>query len=196
MKRTLFLVRHGETLFNQQKKIQGWCDSPLTQKGVAQACMVKKYFLQNNIRIDSAYTSTSERAVDTLELITSKPYTRIKELKEWNFGTYEGESVSLNPPLPYGDYFEQFGGEREHQFRTRVSTALQKIMNQDKGENILVVSHGAACRQFMRNWEHKSTVDQKSRIGNCCVLKFDYEDEQFTLVDIINHEFSESNAIM
>lgn len=37
MMKTLYLVRHGETLFNIQNKIQGWCDSPLTENGVAQA---------------------------------------------------------------------------------------------------------------------------------------------------------------
>lgn len=33
----IYLVRHGQTLFNQQKKVQGWCDSPLTQEGIQQA---------------------------------------------------------------------------------------------------------------------------------------------------------------
>ena len=33
MKKTLYLMRHGETMFNVQKKIQGWCDSPLTERG-------------------------------------------------------------------------------------------------------------------------------------------------------------------
>ena len=33
----LYLMRHGETLFNQRRKIQGWCDSPLTEKGIEQA---------------------------------------------------------------------------------------------------------------------------------------------------------------
>lgn len=30
----LYLMRHGETLFNTQKRVQGWCDSPLTEKGI------------------------------------------------------------------------------------------------------------------------------------------------------------------
>ncbi len=37
MKKTLYLMRHGQTLFNLQHKIQGWCDSPLTELGIKQA---------------------------------------------------------------------------------------------------------------------------------------------------------------
>ena len=37
MKKTLYLMRHGQTLFNVEHKIQGWCDSPLTEQGIKQA---------------------------------------------------------------------------------------------------------------------------------------------------------------
>lgn len=39
----IYLVRHGQTLFNQQKKVQGWCDSPLTQEGIQQSIAVSKH---------------------------------------------------------------------------------------------------------------------------------------------------------
>lgn len=85
-------MRHGQTLFNQRKKIQGFCDAPLTDLGINQAKIAGSYFKENNITFDQAYSSTSERASDTLELITDKSYLRLKGLKEWNFGTFEGES--------------------------------------------------------------------------------------------------------
>ena len=40
MKKTLYLMRHGQTLFNLQHKIQGWCDAPLTPLGIAFTCLV------------------------------------------------------------------------------------------------------------------------------------------------------------
>ncbi|MFR3685957.1 MAG: histidine phosphatase family protein, partial [Enterococcus sp.] len=52
--RTVYLMRHGETLFNQQKKIQGWCDSPLTELGEKQALIARDYFVRNEIELDSA----------------------------------------------------------------------------------------------------------------------------------------------
>ena len=74
-------MRHGQTLFNLQHKIQGWCDAPLTQLGIEQAKIAGKYFKDNNITFDHAYSSTSERASDTLEIVTDgkMPYTRSKK---------------------------------------------------------------------------------------------------------------------
>ncbi len=190
MTKTVYLMRHGETFFNQQKKIQGWCDSPLTDKGKNQAIIAGQYFTENNISIESAYSSTSERACDTLELVTNRDYKRIKGLKEWNFGVFEAEHEYLNPPLPYGDFFVPYGGEGELQFRERVAKTLYKIMEEEEKQTVLVVSHGAACRQFMRSWAHTSKVDQKEPLGNCCILKFEFTDKSFKLLEIINHDFS------
>ncbi len=190
MNKTFYLMRHGQTLFNKRRKIQGWCDSPLTELGIKQAEAAAKYFKEHNIIFDHAYCSTSERASDTLEIVTELTYTRLKGLKEWNFGTFEGESEDLNPPLPYGDFFVKFGGEDQKELQQRIATTCQKIMEEDN-EVVLAVSHGAALRNFMRYWEHKSTITQQDRIGNCCILKFDYENREFKLVEIINHNFSD-----
>ncbi len=189
MKKILYLMRHGQTLFNLRRKVQGWCDSPLTELGINQAKVAGEYFKDNNIVFDSAYSSTSERACDTLEQVTDIPYTRVRGLKEWNFGRFEGESEDLNPKLPYGDFFVQFGGEGEMELRDRVSATLVEIMNKEQHEVVLAVSHGAACRGFMRKWAHTSDVDQKERLGNCCILKFEYENDEFKLLEIINHDF-------
>ncbi|RAS77256.1 histidine phosphatase family protein [Priestia endophytica] len=189
MKKTLYLMRHGQTLFNQRRKVQGWCDSPLTELGIKQAETAAKYFKEHNIVFDHAYCSTSERASDTLEIITDMPYTRLKGLKEWNFGTFEGESEDLNPPLPYREFFVKFGGEEEKEFQKRIVNTCEKIVEEDN-EVVLIVSHGAACRQFMRYWEHTNSIEQKEKISNCCILKFEYENNEFKLIEIINHNFS------
>lgn len=125
----------------------------------------------------------------TLELITDKNYTRLKGLKEWNFGTFEGESEDLNPPLPYGDFFAAYGGEREIDFRNRLIETMENMMNQDNHEVVLAVSHGAACAQFARYWEKTSEIGKITGLKNCCILKFEYENGEFTLVNFINHDF-------
>ena len=43
MKKDLYLMRHGQTLFNVRRRIQGWCDSPLTELGKQQALKAKEY---------------------------------------------------------------------------------------------------------------------------------------------------------
>ena len=176
MEKLLYLMRHGETEFNVRKKIQGWCDSPLTEIGIQQAKIAETYFSNNRIEIDHAYSSTSERASDTLEIVTGNqmPYQRLKGLKEWHFGAFEGESEHLNPSIPYGDFFEKFGGESEEKMRDRLATTLKMIMDSADHQNVLAVSHGAACRGFMRKWAQNQQVDQKSRLKNCCILEFIY----------------------
>ena len=191
MKKILYLMRHGQTLFNVRHKVQGFCDSPLTELGINQAKIARRYFDHNKITFDHAYSSTSESASDTLELITKIEYKSLKGLKEWNFGTFEGESEDLNPKLPYGDFFVPYGGEGELDFQKRVSDTLMNIMLEDDHKIVLAVSHGASCRTFMRFWGHKSTVDHIGKIGNCCVFKFEFEHNEFTLLEVINHNFDE-----
>ena len=193
MKKTLYLMRHGQTLFNLQHKIQGWCDAPLTQLGIKQAKIASEYFKDNQITFDHAYSSTSERACDTLEIVTDGKmhYTRVKGLKEWNFGAFEGKDECLNPKLPYGDFFKQFGGDSEMELRERMVKTLTDIMNQDDHKVVLAVSHGAACAQFYRAFEQYAKVLKKERFYNCCILKFEYENGIFTLVELYNKNVTE-----
>lgn len=190
MKKYLYLVRHGQTLFNQQHKIQGWCDSPLTELGILQAKKAKEYFINNKIILDHAYSSTSERASDTLEIITDykMPYQRLKGLKEWNFGLYEGKDECLNPSLPYGDFFAQFNGEKESEFHQRIVNIITGIMKKEKHNQVLVVTHGAAMAQFYREFEAYGKVKNTSRLKNCCILKYEVCDEKFVLLEINNGE--------
>ena len=193
MKKTLYLMRHGQTLFNLRKKIQGSCDSPLTEEGIRQAKIAGKYFEDNGITFDSAYSSTQERASDTLEIVTGNKmkYERLKGLKEWNFGAFEGKDECLNPKLPYGDFFKQFGGEGELELRERMNKTLTEIMNKNDHQVVLAVSHGAACAQFYRAWEEHAKVKKTERFYNCCIQKYEYEDGIFTLVEIFNRNITE-----
>jgi len=195
MKKTLYLMRHGQTLFNVQKKIQGWCDSPLTDEGIRQAEYARRYFKDNNIQFDHAYSSTQERASDTLELITDMPYERLKGIKEMNFGIYEGESESLHQPRTrvgqrsFEDEYVKFGGEAMENVQARVSKTLTELMARDDHKSILAVSHAAACYYFTLKWYPEVSLD-KVKFSNCCILKWEYEDGKFTFVESIDHDFS------
>ena len=63
--KTLYLIRHGQTIFNKKCQIQGASDSPLTEQ---QAALAKTYFNQLNLSDYELFSSTQERA-DTLEII-------------------------------------------------------------------------------------------------------------------------------
>ena len=128
MKKTLYLMRHGQTLFNVRRKIQGACDSPLTELGIQQAGIASAYF--DAIDLDHAYSSTAERACDTLEIVTNElmPYQRLKGLKEMHFGTFEGESEDLNPK-DKSTFFVQYSGESGDQVKERMVGPAPKSWN-------------------------------------------------------------------
>ncbi len=187
MKKTLYLMRHGQTLFNVRRKIQGACDSPLTEKGIKQAMNAKKKL--EGIEFDQYYCSTAERASDTLEVIIGEntPYTRVKGLKEMNFGIYEGESEDLNPRWEngYDDVFPKSGGESTDDVSKRSKAACTEIMERDNHDTVLAIAHAGACFHFLRNWADPKPVHDAGGFSNCSILKFEYEDGKFDFIEAI-----------
>ena len=68
MTKRLYLMRHGQTLFNEQKKIQGWCDSPLTELGKEQARAARRYFEENGMDVDGMSDEELEEASEVFSL--------------------------------------------------------------------------------------------------------------------------------
>jgi len=66
-KTQLHLVRHGETVWNQEHRMQGHQDSPLSQKGVLQARQLAEHL--QHINVAAIYSSSSGRAVSTAEIL-------------------------------------------------------------------------------------------------------------------------------
>lgn len=146
----LYLVRHGQTLFNKEHRMQGSCDSALTPLGVKQIETTRDYFAQNGIAFNRAYCSTQERASDTLEIIAGPEmeYDRLKELKEKDYGIYKGRNILFWP-------FRCLVGSSTIEDDREVTERMERGMNlilrdaQD-GENILVVGHGDSMGHYIR----------------------------------------------
>lgn len=194
---TLYLMRHGQTLFNMKRRIQGSCDSPLTAKGIEQA--KRGADIIDTLNIDVAYCSTAERASDTLELVTrgKMPYQRLKGLKERDFAIFEGESEDLHPQWENGmdDIYPLFGGENFDQVSKRVSQTCTEIMLENEGKNVLAVSHAGAIASFLRTVvgeEALQVLRGKHGIENCTIVKFEFnhEDKSFTFIELIKPDFT------
>jgi len=186
MEKTLYLMRHGETMFNEWKLIQGWCDSPLTERGKKQALAAKAYFTEHRITFDHAYSSTSERCCDTLELITSQPYVRLKGLKEMFYGKLEAQSerLSCRSPQEAQTYYLPFGGSSSNEVRDRMLHTLTGIMEKPDHKSVLAVSHGAACFNFLRGIQDPSE-ERKKGFVNCSIFIYRFEDGAFRLLEVI-----------
>ena len=152
MKKVAFYyVRHGETLFNVMNRMQGWCDSPLTKKGIGDAKEARE--ILKNVPFCAAYVSTSERCRDTCAIIVEGreiPIYERKGLKEVNFGTWEGVEVDkhldeINRRRGTGIHWDDCGGDSNESFGKRIRKTYREIYEKCKdGDQILIVSHGAA----------------------------------------------------
>ena len=199
--KTLYLMRHGETLFNRLQLIQGWCDSPLTELGRSQAEQARAYFEQNGIHFDYLYSSTSERACETLELVSKRSdYKRLKGLKEFNFGRMEGKPEYLHPnrrseQKGHGDFYLQYDGESDSQLEERVKQTIDTLVEEaEEGATILAVSHAGAIMSFFRQFE--AAVLPDSPISNCNIFKYEIKEGHFALAELIDPIHSQNTEVL
>jgi probable phosphoglycerate mutase len=153
------MVRHGQTEWNKEHRLQGHKDSPLTLLGKDQAIQAKASL--EHYEIHKAYVSPLQRAQDTLALIIDQQAIDVvisDNLKEINLGPWEGKTkqeTALSDPQQYAffwqdqDKFDLAGAETYQQLQTRVVSELQAIFSNEKGKNILVVSHWIAIKTAM-----------------------------------------------
>lgn len=159
---TLYLVRHGETVFNVRDLVQGWVDSPLTPRGVEQARRAADQLRRR--RLVAAYSSTSERCLDTAEVILAHhPHLSVvprRELKELHFGELEAlpneeflarvDVEAFFASVVSGGEMGVPGGETGAVYRRRVDAVFAEIVaNHPDGGEVLVVSHGVTIATYL-----------------------------------------------
>ncbi|EGR2770731.1 histidine phosphatase family protein [Vibrio parahaemolyticus] len=152
MTRRIFVLRHGETEFNADKKLQGHCNSSLTSKGSDQARRVgttlKQYVENRPFRV---YSSTLGRALQTSQIVCEElnySYENLNKeprLKEFSLGEWEQRTIpSLVQEIPnllaQNDWYLQAPNcETYESVRERLSSWLSDVAHD---EDIVVVSHG------------------------------------------------------
>jgi len=105
MKITLHFVRHGETMFNVEDRVQGWADSFLTPQGIEGVKRLGKYWREHKQTFDCVYSSDSGRTLQTARTIVETmgevlDIVPLSGLREYNFGYYEGrEQQTLDDDL-------------------------------------------------------------------------------------------------
>ncbi len=178
-----YIIRHGETIFNRKGRIQGWCDSPLTDLGVSQAKQLGKEL--KNIPFDVCFCSTSERAIDTANSILEGRNVKVipsKNLKEQSFGDFEAEkSVDIfKDGVRFPNGYRFCGGENHSDVIERVTNELKKIASEYPNANVLVVCHGSAIKHIV-NALCPGFVDEKPNaaalVPNCSVTRMDCDTE-------------------
>jgi len=162
----IYLVRHGETEWNIEKRLQGWKDSNLTQKGIEDAEALHDHLIA--IEFDSVYSSTSRRAFKTAEVILGERKLKItadENLREIYLGDWEGKTTYEIEQLYPNEYYNFWNApslyirknsETFIQVQERALKTINKIIDEKKSGNILIVTHGITLKMIMNYFEKQS----------------------------------------
>ncbi len=145
---TVYVVRHGQTDWNKEGRIQGGTDNPLNSTGREQAAAMGSALA--DVKIDAVYSSSHRRARQTAEVLEGRaPVMAMDELRERFFGKFEGAN-DKDPAIvadwntrrfTWGDDME--GGESLESQARRAQAALQTIRERHKdGGTVVIVGHG------------------------------------------------------
>jgi len=149
---TLLLIRHGETAWNAESRIQGQLDVPLSNTGIWQAGRLAQRLADE--RIDAIYASDLTRAWLTAQPISQarqiEPLPEVR-LRERHFGIFQGhtlETIAKQWPAEFAAWRERNPdwiipeGESGTRFIARVLEALDEITHRHAGGTVAVVAHG------------------------------------------------------
>lgn len=157
---SLYIVRHGQTDWNLEKRLQGQTDIPLNSIGKDQASEAAQ--LLKDIKFDATYSSDLLRAKQTAEIIALDHQLVVKTtelIRERHFGRWEGELVSeirdlLDIKKALSDeerkhYKHHPEIESDEEIFIRFNTFIREIAATHLNQNILVASHSGSIRIFL-----------------------------------------------
>ena len=160
MNTVIYLTRHGQTLWNIEKRLQGRGNSPLTGEGIERAKELRDRI--KDIHIDIIYSSPIERALTTANIIKGDKSIEVitdDGLMEMCFGDYEGqitdEVMKENPDwdisliMKGNTELTAPNGENLAEVRDRVARSMNKIIEENRGKTILIVAHGITLKAIM-----------------------------------------------
>ncbi len=192
---TLCLVRHGETAWNAERRIQGHLDIGLNDTGRAQARATATGLAGE--RFAAIYCSDLGRARDTAsaaaERLTLQPVP-MPSLRERHYGAFQGLTYE-EARARFPDQYLRFaardpafafseGGESLETFRTRIAAALEAIARRHAGTRVLVVTHGGVLDIAFRLATGRSLdAPRDFEIPNAALNWIAFEDGRWRLLD-------------
>lgn len=191
----LYIVRHGQTLWNTERRLQGWLDSELTELGIENAQKLGQSL--EKIKFHRIIASPSTRANRTAEIIQAysghsgnvEIETDIR-LREIGLGDWEGKKIdeveALDPDrhLAFTTYPEKFqveNGETFQEVYQRAAHFLNHLSadSGDSDENVLIVSHTVTIKAMLLYvmGQPLKTLWETPRLNPTCLTKVVYNQE-------------------
>jgi len=191
----IYLVRHGETEWNKEYRLQGQADTRLNDYGRELAQITAEAL--KDIPFDVIYHSPLCRAEETAVILKGDrriPVFADERLREMSFGIAEGcniREIKNNPQDPMynflkypGEYVPPDRAERFEEVAARSASFLREVVLPLEGEceNILIVAHGAINRTILNAIAGIPVSDfWNIRLKNCAVSIIDVTDGRMTL---------------
>lgn len=160
MQTDIYLLRHGETEWNTQKRLQGQSDSPLTEEGRRLLPAVARRIAE--IAPEAVVSSDLGRAMETARGACNGlgiPIEPNPAFRERSFGAFEGlswEEVRRRFPAEFEEsqrnrwHFTPPDGESWNDAMARVIAGINELVEKYDGRRILLVSHGGVCQVIVR----------------------------------------------
>jgi len=157
---SLIVIRHGETAWNREQRMQGTTDTPLSEVGRAQARALGRRLAGHGFT--ALYASDLSRARDTALVIaecTKRNVVMEPRLRERRFGIFEGLTageIKERYPEEHAGFasrdpdYEVPGGESARRFTDRCLGCLSEIADRHRGEEVVVVTHGLVLDSLYR----------------------------------------------
>src|SRR5689334_5463772 len=155
----ILLARHGETVFNVEGRWQGQADSPLTERGRAQAAELARAVAHEQVA--AVYSSDLGRASDTareVAVLHNLQVTTEPRLREIHVGEWAGKHRDeINAAFPGGlktwathpSAYQLPNGETIGAAQARALDFFAERMPAHAGETIVIISHGALCQTIL-----------------------------------------------
>ena len=195
----LYIIRHGETVWNTEGRLQGKADIELNENGIRLARVTAE--AMRDIPFDLAITSPLKRARQTAELIVGDrkiPVIEDERIEEITFGVWEGLCCKKDnfqiPSTDFQDFFaDPFhyqppeGGETIPQLLERTGAFYQELIhNQEyQDKTILIASHGCSSRALLYHVEHPGEDFWRGHVpANCAVSIVDVQDGKSNLEEL------------
>ncbi len=195
-KKTIYLIRHGETDFNRRGVVQGsGVDSELNELGHSQATAF--FDAYQHLPFDKIYISALQRTTQSVAKFLAKsiPHETHASLNEISWGIREG----ITPAKNDGDYYKFLteswqngqtdmtadGGESPEDVQKRQASIIDLILSRDDEKLILIVMHGRAIRILLTTLLKRPLTEMDTfphtNLG-LYELEYDYPTQQFTII--------------
>ena len=193
----IYLTRHGETEWNIEKRLQGRGDSPLTENGIQRAKELRDRI--KNIDIDVIYSSPIKRALNTANILRGNKNIDIvtdDRLMEMCFGDYEGKKIDIiqkeNPNWDIKLIMQgnveicSPNGENLKEVRERISKLMNKIIAENMGKSILIVTHGITLKALMYYFKDEDVNSEV--MGQATLTKINIDEKNNFYIEFKNDD--------